>query len=396
MGPGRPAGPLRVPVRSERYAGGVRTRLCLPVHSLSTSFQNFSNLYFIHSLHTPEGGILGLALLNATTLATQGRDGAIRVWALREDGGLEGGAAPPPLRPGGTPAPAHAPPAPTPLRTLPADSHSFCPLAVWVPEGWSLGGGGGGASPGGGQGAEIPASCVAARALALVAGRDGASAVLWDLDAASPLLRLLAPAPPGTTHDGGGAGGRGLLMGARFCVPPQAAGGSLSPGHALRAVTAHEDGTLCLWSFPDHPPPPSAPHAITLTTPLTTLTAHGDAAMSVALAPDGAAGVCGAADDLLSAFSVSPDGTALARLGCVRLPTQGVGAVALSVRGLAAAAGWDGATRLVQVEGTSLLPLLDLPYHAAPGAAAAFSADGAWLATGGRDGAIALWDVGGV
>ena len=229
-----------------------------------------------------------------------------------------------------------------------------------------------------------------------MAGRDGASAVIWDLGAGVPLVRLVAPAPPDRKQaagsGGGGAGGRGMVMAGCFCRPPLAAF-SAAP---LHAVTSHEDGTLVLWRLPDEGCPP------TLTAPLASLPAHGDAGMALALLPDGSAGVAGGADDLLAAFAVSPDGAGLVRRGTVRLPGQGVGAVAVRGGGaspLAASTGWDGHTCLVRLghcgpSASPPSPLAELAYHAAPGASAAFSPDGAWLATGGRDGAIALWGVG--
>ena len=105
-------------------------------------------------------------------------------------------------------------------------------------------------------------------------------------------------------------------------------------------------------------------------------------------------GVTGAADDALALFAVTP--TTLARTAAVRLPTAGVGAVAMLPGGsggagpLVAAGGWDGVVRLI-APGPPPVPMGAGAYHAAPVAAAAFQAGGEWLATGGRDGAVALW-----
>jgi hypothetical protein len=302
-------------------------------------------------------------------------------------------------------------------------------LDVWVPPGWTCLDDDPPPKTTTTAAAAAP-SAARRRPLALLAGRDGAAAEVWDLtsDAAAPLLRLVPPGPPGRTEASGGPAGRGLVMAARWVVGGDDGGGAGSRGGSPpRALTAQEDGTLSLWALP--PTGGAGPVPATLSSPLATLTAHGDAPMALALArcSDGGGGggpcrgwlgVSGAADDLLCVFSVgaavagSGATAPLARCGAVRLPAPGVGAVSIrpAHTPIAAALGWDGRTRLALLpaeeegEGSGgagfagrppVVPLAELAYHAAPGSAAAFEpgASGRLLATGGRDGAIALWDV---
>lgn len=105
-------------------------------------------------------------------------------------------------------------------------------------------------------------------------------------------------------------------------------------------------------------------------------------------------GVSGSADSTLAFLTVDAAAGRVAAAGTQALPTAGVGDAAVRADCRVAATGhWDGRVRLWHARKRA--PLGVLRYHSKAVAALAFGGDaGAGrLASGGRDGAVAVWSV---
>ena len=260
----------------------------------------------------------------------------------------------------------------------------------------------------------------------------------------------------GRGEGGGGRGGgggaeteqqqqpksRGMAMAVSLFFPLS------SPDAALHAFVGYEDGSVVLWRCFDRggrgmgeasknddgggdarATATSSPHA------LASLRIHFDAVTAVATAHPVSTGrrrsplrfFSAGADSVLASYlvEVAPDSSSLSlslRPGpAAKLPARGVGALAVLSKGdgegegtLVVAGGWDGTIRLLALqasEGESeseddetlpssprlpLEPLGELEHHVAPIAALAFDDSGGMLASGGRDGSVALWDFSGL
>jgi len=176
-----------------------------------------------------------------------------------------------------------------------------------------------------------------------------------------------------------GAQRAGLVTVARMCVA----------GPGMLVVAGYEDGGLRVWD-------PRAPAA-----PLLTQALHAEPVMALALDGRARRGASGASDARVRHFLLNlPAGTC--SLGAVHsaasaeaagLAGRGVADLTFRAEGrLLAAAGWDGRVRLY--DAVAAAPLASLRYHAAAVAAVAFSGDArGTLASGARDGTVALWEV---
>jgi len=104
-------------------------------------------------------------------------------------------------------------------------------------------------------------------------------------------------------------------------------------------------------------------------------------------------GISGSADSTLAFFTVDLSAATLTCTAEQKLPTAGVAEVAVRSDGrVAASAHWDGRVRLWHAR--KRVPLGVLRYHSKAAAAVAFAPAGQMqLASGGRDGAVAIWDV---
>ena len=281
--------------------------------------------------HAPSGGILSVTTLPDGRVVSHGRDGGLHTWRLTTD-----------------------PPALHPLLTIDTGAHGFCGAAVVA--------GTGAAALGRGGDRAAPPSAVAA-----TAGADATSLALWCLDTGACLG--VAEQPPA-------AKSRGMACAAVFVE-----GGGGSPNSPPRLVVGFEDGSLTLWSL-DSPP-------FTL---LASVRMHGDAVMAVACV--GASTIAAAGADATLSFARLPSPTTLAPGPALKLPAAGVAALATRHdNSLLAVACWDGAVRLVGVEGGTPIPLAQLTHHDRAVAAVAFDGGSGLLASGGRDGLIALWRV---
>ena len=104
-------------------------------------------------------------------------------------------------------------------------------------------------------------------------------------------------------------------------------------------------------------------------------------------------GVSASADAPLFFLRVDPAAGTLAVAATAAAPSAGVGDAALRADGrVAATAHWDGRVRLWHARRGAALGVLR--YHSKAAAAAAFAgAHSGLLASGGRDGAVAVWSV---
>jgi hypothetical protein len=230
-------------------------------------------------------------------------------------------------------------------------------------------------------------------------------------------------------------------------TPGPASGPLLSPPPSPQApapylLAGYEDGTVALWDgrAPGRPLAAARLHsepvmALALTPPpaaagVPAAAAGGSGAPGPGAAPPPAAatadggsgsagagapryyGLSGSADSCLSFFTLQPGSDSpLASTGAAALPSAGVGDATVRADGrVAATAHWDGRVRLWHPRRRA--PLGVLRYHSKAAAAVAFSSGGGGacgggggggggegggapqlLASGGRDGAVALWSV---
>jgi len=151
-------------------------------------------------------------------------------------------------------------------------------------------------------------------------------------------------------------------------------------GTRVLLATGHEDGTVAIWDV-------GAP-----TAPLASGKLHSQPLMALDVDPGGRGGVSGAAEDTLVLFSVDYGAGRIVQRRAIEVRKEGIGDVAVRPDGkIVASAGWDGRVRLYKGRSGSALAVLK--YHTSAGTAVAFSPRTFRLATGARDGAIALWDV---
>jgi len=136
------------------------------------------------------------------------------------------------------------------------------------------------------------------------------------------------------------------------------------------------------------------------TAPLLTERLHSDPLLCLALSGCGRRGASGAADAQIHSFRLDIPAGRLRRAAsfaahAAAAPSASRGTGELAFRagdGLLAAATWDGRVRLFDVRGGAALA--SMRYHCAQATCVAWANDAlGGLASGGRDGAIALWNV---
>lgn len=127
---------------------------------------------------------------------------------------------------------------------------------------------------------------------------------------------------------------------------------------------------------------------------------HAEPIMALDVDLGGKTGVSGSAEDKLTSFSIDYAAGRIAESHSFALPakrqgpgkTQGVGDVAVRPDGkILASAGWDGRIRLYRRSNGKALATLK--YHSESAAAVAFGPRTYIMASGGRDGTVALWEI---
>ena len=389
-------------------------------------------------------------------LLSQGREGTLKLWRLSDSGReiVDGGDAPRRCSPGASPPPPPPPPPlppPRPLRTTATGSKGFCVLsAVEEAEGSGRllaavasedaagvlvfdarrgellcelseaeaaaaaapasssreGGGAQGAAQqqqqqqqqqqGKSRGMAMAVSLFfvgLSGALHALVGYEDGSVVLW---------RCLEGAGGKGKRNGNGCGGSDVDDGGR------AAAAASPPPRALSSLRIHFDAVTAVGT--------ASQDFTGKTGPLRFFSGGADSVLASYLVeiatPSPFPSPCPSPSPSLS---LSPGPAA-------KLPARGVGALAVLQRSegggtLVVAGGWDGAARLLALrEGESreergrgesdetlppsspralsLEPLGELEHHVAPIAALTFDASGELLASGGRDGSVALWGLG--
>ncbi len=200
----------------------------------------------------------------------------------------------------------------------------------------------------------------------------------------------------------------GMCMATKLFVGPKEVNNDV-----LLAV-GYESGHVVLWSVTDAVEASAATAAaIGRSTsapqysppkPLASAKLHSEPIMALEIDVDGYSGVSGSAEDALIPFSISftaqPTATGtttsamltIAPTTTINIKKQGVGDVALRPDGkLFASAGWDGKIRVYKRSNGKALAVFK--YHSAAASAVAFSPRKFLIASGARDGTVALWDV---
>lgn len=165
----------------------------------------------------------------------------------------------------------------------------------------------------------------------------------------------------------------------------------LFPGPENRVMLAagFESGHVVVWDVDAAAAAAPAPR---VPRPLALGKLHSEPIMALDIDEGGLSGVSGSAEDKLVAFRIDFGRGTVAPTAAVELRKQGVADVALRQDGkLLASAGWDGKVRVYKR--ASCKALAALRYHSAAASAVAFCPETFVLASGARDGTVALWDV---
>ena len=401
---------------------------------------------FTEKLHPAEGGILGLFLCSCSSsssstrkeLLSQGREGTLKLWRLNESGReiVDGGAE----ESSGTAAPPSSSP-PRPLMTTATGSKGFCVLSAVEAQGRLF---------------AAVSSEDAASVRVFDARRGELLCELSEAEAAAAASGsaggggTTTGAAPAEEREGKdkAPSSRGMAMAVSLFF--------IGSSEALHALVGYEDGSVVLWTCLEGAkgggkkstggddddgngarttttaaaaslPPPPPPRA------LSSLRIHFDAVTAVGTSSQNSAGkssplrfFSGGADSVLASYLVEEISTSsppssspsahpslsLSPGPAAKLPTRGVGALAVLRKSggadetLVVAGGWDGTIRLLALRGgeeseeeeneenaLSLEPVGELENHVAPIAALTLNALGELLASGGRDGSVALWGL---
>lgn len=147
----------------------------------------------------------------------------------------------------------------------------------------------------------------------------------------------------------------------------------------ISVAIGYEDGSIVLWDLRRF-------------STLACGKLHTEPVMALTMDLDGFSGVSGSAENSIIIFTINYDAKEINQTINVELgkKAQGVADVTLS-GGLIAVAGWDGKIRVFKKKNGR--PLAVLRYHQKDASAVAFGSKTRLLASGARDGTIAVWDV---
>eukprot|EP00877_Chromochloris_zofingiensis_P003935 jgi/Chrzof1/13542/Cz08g01130.t1 len=198
-----------------------------------------------------------------------------------------------------------------------------------------------------------------------VAGSDPADVVIWELcsNTAQPVITLRQPRGEQAKH--------GMCMALQLFV--HRSGG-------VWCACGYEDGTVALWDT-------QQPQQYVCHSRL-----HQEPIMSVAVNASGSQGISGAADGSLSFFDIDMASGVLRQTSSIQASKEGISDICIRTDGrIAATAGWDGKVRIWHCRKQQLLAILR--YHTKQVACVRFNQDDVLLASGARDGNVAVWSV---
>lgn len=146
----------------------------------------------------------------------------------------------------------------------------------------------------------------------------------------------------------------------------------------VSVAVGYEDGSIVLWDV----------HRLST---LAHGKLHSEPIMALTMDRDGLSGVSGSAENNIVIFNINYDTNTVEKAMKVAMgKKQGVADIDLSA-GLVAVAGWDGKIRVFRRKNGK--PLAILRYHQKDASAVVFGSKTRLLASGARDGTIAVWDV---
>jgi len=165
-----------------------------------------------------------------------------------------------------------------------------------------------------------------------------------------------------------------------MCLSMKLFRGPSTSGHVLLAV-GYEAGHVIIWD-------PAAPAA----GPLAHGKLHEEPVMSLDISDGGVRGVSGSAEDRIVSFAIDYSAKTVTPVREIGLRERGIGDLSVRQDGkLMASAGWDGRVRLYKWSSGKALALLK--YHTSAVTVVEFAPKSFMLASGARDGTVALWDV---
>lgn len=162
----------------------------------------------------------------------------------------------------------------------------------------------------------------------------------------------------------------------------------LGPQKQVSLAVGYEAGHVIVWDVAQA----ATPSLVRTCQPLASGKLHSEPVMALDIDIGGSSGVSGSAEDKLVVFTIDYSARAVVPAMSINVRKQGVADIALRQDGkLLASAGWDGNVRVYKRANGKALAVLK--YHTQAASAVVFSPETYLLASGARDGTIALWDI---
>ncbi|KAL6563953.1 daughter-specific expression-related protein [Orobanche hederae] len=306
-------------------------------------------------VHSAAHGIISIAAAGENRVITQGRDGTIKYWDIRE-GGLSR----------------------NPLTTIKTNTYHFCKLSLLNEPRAKI-------QPmeetKNDKESEVAGSEIQSRKLegdseakgvnyAVIAGEDLSVLEIWDVDNAEKLMKL----PHNTNFSNSSTKSKGMCLAVQAFLPSE------SQGYA-NVLSGYEDGSILLWDLRN----PALP--------LTCVKFHSEPVLSLCVDSSCGGGVSGSADEKIVMFTTDPStGSCMVKKEII-LERPGIAGTAIRPdHKIFATAGWDHRVRIYDYnrKGNALAIL---KYHHAMCNAVSFSASSKLMASSSEDATVALWEL---